>query len=261
MPRALASCTGVAAVRRRRCDRPRRDCRAAAEMAPIRWKSWPACTSTPRPASISTRRSGSVRLDTSTAPSKTSTCVSPCGIHLDAELGAAHRDRRRRAVHPVRIRLAGEVIDLDAHDAERDFEELAQRAGRAIILEHHDGFGRDHHHAAVAEIDHDVAAAARIDAVAGGEDVAGGQRQRRQPGDVRSTAWPVTLAARATTDVDWACDEKRCRQRGRTRATRAGHPRGKPHFRYSHAISMRLSVDSSSASISASPSGSTAPCN
>ena len=42
-----------------------------------KWKSWPASTSTPRPASIRVLRSGSVRLDTSTAPSYTTTWVSP----------------------------------------------------------------------------------------------------------------------------------------------------------------------------------------
>ena len=48
------------------------------------------------------------------------------GIHLDAEFGAAHRNRRGGAVHPVGIRLAREVIDLHPHHAERDAEQLAQ---------------------------------------------------------------------------------------------------------------------------------------
>ena len=104
------------------------------------------------------------------------------GIHLDAEFGAAHRDRRGGTVHPVGIRLAREVIDLHPHHAQRDAEELAQRGRRAVILQRHDGFRRHHHHAAVAEIDHHAAAAPRIDAVAGVQDVAGGQRQRRQAG-------------------------------------------------------------------------------
>ena len=104
------------------------------------------------------------------------------GIHLDAEFSAADGDGGGGAVHPVRIRLAGEVVDLDPHHTQRDAEELAQRGRRPVILERHDGFGRDHHHAAVAEIDHHAPAAARIDAIARVQDIAGGQHQRRQAG-------------------------------------------------------------------------------
>ena len=63
---------------------------------------------------------------------------SALGIHLDAEFGAAHRDRGGGAVHPVGIGLAGEVVDLDAHHAQRDAEKLAQRGRGAIILQRHD---------------------------------------------------------------------------------------------------------------------------
>ena len=48
------------------------------------------------------------------------------GIHLDPEFGAAHRNRRGGTIHPVRIRLSREVIDLHPHHAECDAEELAQ---------------------------------------------------------------------------------------------------------------------------------------
>src|ERR1039457_78814 len=51
-----------------------------------------------------------------------------------------------------------------------------------------------------------------------------------RPGDNR-TAWPVTPAARATTGVHWAYEEKALRSARVNAAIGAGHPYGTPHFR------------------------------
>ena len=67
-------------------------------------------------------------------------------------------------------------------------EQFAQRRRRAVVLEHRPrDLRRHHHHAAVAQVDDHAPAAAGIDAVAGIEDVARGQRQRRAG---RATAAP-----------------------------------------------------------------------
>src|ERR1022692_164927 len=51
-----------------------------------------------------------------------------------------------------------------------------------------------------------------------------------RPGDNR-TAWPVTPAARATTGVHWAYEEKALSSARVNAAIGAGHPYGTPHFR------------------------------
>jgi hypothetical protein len=108
------------------------------------------------------------------------------GIDLDGELGAAHGDGRGRAVHAIGVGFAAEVVDLDAHHAERDLEELAECGGGAEILERDQALRGDDDDAAVGEVDDDTAAAAGIDAVAGRKDITGRERERRGTGGSES---------------------------------------------------------------------------
>jgi hypothetical protein len=71
------------------------------------------------------------------------------------------------------------MINLHAHASKRDLEQLAQRAGGAEILQHHQGLRLRYYHAAVAKLDYNPAAAVRIHNVAGIQSEASRKRERR----------------------------------------------------------------------------------
>src|SRR5262249_40934968 len=74
-----------------------------------------------------------------------------------------------------RIRLAAVMSDPDAHAPDEDPKHLAKRRGGAIISDDDARIRIDYDYAAVGQLDDDATAAARIDLLAGAQQVAAGE--------------------------------------------------------------------------------------